>query len=85
LLEVSGGVSEWTETVDDPQAPYSRAFVGTRAFGGSWEFRDRIDVIYGSSPRFRNGFRVAALVPTPSAMLVVLLVCGAFGSTRRRS
>lgn len=80
LLDASGGVREWTETVSNTTSR-SRYVRGTYAGVPSMTF-DRLDFISIFSPQSSfNGFRIASVVPSPSTCVVGLLM---FISLRRR-
>jgi formylglycine-generating enzyme required for sulfatase activity len=91
LFDVAGGTIEWTEEVfNGGFGPSARWADGTGRDEFSGGFPDWIGVRGGGYwPALRNpnqGFRVAAIVPSPSS--AVLLVIGAglmAGSRRRRS
>lgn len=83
LLDMSGGLSEWTGTSDGgfQRRRYQK---GTGTLGGIYfSLFDRLDVFYpdlGSG----NGLRVASVVPAPGVALM-WLSAGAWILTKRRS
>lgn len=80
LLDVSGGASEWLESLGtgtDPITglPRYRQYIASRAGIGPWQGLDFIAGTGDLSPAFpSNGFRIAAQVPSPGSVTVVGLL-----------
>ncbi len=77
LLDLSGGLEEWLETVNDPMFPSARELIGSHYFDISFALHDRLDTTNGAnSPdsHFGNGLRLGSVVPSPVATLVLLTV-----------
>jgi hypothetical protein len=88
LLDVAGGTAEWTEEVRTLiDGPRLRTYDGSFWFDGPPGV-DRITSATGDQfPNvaiFENGFRIAAVVPSPSSAAVCLLGLFVFTQKRRR-
>ncbi|MFM9956469.1 MAG: SUMF1/EgtB/PvdO family nonheme iron enzyme [Phycisphaerales bacterium] len=89
LWDLSGGESEWTETVLYDRftgLPVFRRTRGSRVSQSSYDDFDRIDAILGGDD-MRHGFsgvRIATVVPSPSAASGAVLVAITLNLRRRR-
>jgi len=81
LLDGSGGVREWIEQLT-PDAR-SRGRHGSAQYDPFYEIWDRIDEWDAGDPDFASGLRIASVVPSPGAV-VVLAVSFGVASRRRR-
>ena len=86
LLDVSGGMSEWTEDVAFEPTKL-RHVAGTRVYQieGQWTYGDHLGWNFhqGASPVFPNGgLRIAAAIPSPGAFPV--FACAITVAARRR-
>lgn len=86
LLDVSGGLGEWLEDADPERQ--GRGAYGTSVFHSFPEFRDRADYNGGgSSPGDFSapyGLRLAATIPAPGAVMLVILGGCAFAQRTSR-
>lgn len=74
LWDVSGGAAEWTESVDNPAAPSSRAIDGSWA--GAPAFSTNLDLAHGTDflPPDALGYaglRIASAVPAPPGLALM--------------
>jgi hypothetical protein len=73
VLDASGGVREWTDSLADPTTD-SRVRLGSHAGSIAYTIDDRIDRVFGASAWVPDyGFRVAAVIPSPSTAVVLAL------------
>lgn len=83
LLDVSGGQSEWTESINGSSLSRDRTFLGSRALSSTYFLEDRPDFFSGLAPTvFLQGLRLASTVPSPGT--AVLLGLMSFFLTNRR-
>ena len=80
LFDTSGGVAEWTDWLLDPLRP--RAIGTARNFGSLSSDLDGLGTLVGDGSR---GFRIASVVPSPAASLVLVLCGSALAVKRRRA
>ncbi|MBX3387213.1 MAG: SUMF1/EgtB/PvdO family nonheme iron enzyme [Phycisphaeraceae bacterium] len=87
LLDVAGGTNEWTESiVVGPGAPPERVVDGSWWFDGP-PTSDRIGASgtqFANVSIFQYGFRIAAVVPSPSSVMVCAVGLVLFTHRRRR-
>jgi len=81
LLDGSGGVREWIETLSPDGG--SRLGHGSFQYDGLYDIWDRIDEWDASNPDFPKGLRLASVVPSPGTT-VVLVIALSYASRRRR-
>ena len=90
LLDVAGGRREWTESVHQS----GPASLTTRVFDGSWAGQDLFSnsnfdasAIYGiefpEQVSSSFGFRIATVIPSPAALMLVAVGVGYVGRRRR--
>lgn len=74
LLDVSGGVREWTSLAfGAPGVATELVVKGTRTGQFLYELYDGLDFLAASRPYFvTEGLRIAAMVPTPSTVVVAV-------------
>jgi formylglycine-generating enzyme required for sulfatase activity len=85
LLDVAGGISEWTESILTRNIGDKFRYHDSSAFGSSSTVSDRIQSFGGDSPGLDAsylGLRIAAVVPSPITSFP--LVAGACVILRRR-
>lgn len=85
LLDVSGGVSEWTETAEIPFNPTIRNVVGSSSGDGT-TYLDNLNAYPGSDGGLGSlyGLRLASTVPTPTSALSITVLGLALTQRRRR-
>jgi formylglycine-generating enzyme required for sulfatase activity len=79
LLDGSGGVREWLETLTSDGG--SRFRHGSQQYDGMYDIWDAIDHWDAGFPDFACGLRIASVVPSPGAGAIFAI---AFGLTSRR-
>jgi len=85
LLDVAGGTFEWTEEIYSEFGDPLRRFFD----GSAWTAPGVIDLVSQMGSDFPSisqglfGFRIAAAIPSPSGVLMGVVVCG-WGLSRRR-
>jgi len=92
LFDVSGASGEWIEEpfygLQGGGLPTGRRLAGTYLTGSSSDFRLNVGLVGGQSDpvddAYWMGFRIAALVPAPSAVVALSVVCGVGVLPRRR-
>ena len=92
VLDTSGGVQEWTETVrsfrDDGVHHSGRRYaLGSQAGDSGYDDKDLIDwyLTAGGPSLERFGIRLASMIPSPGSVSVVLLFASASIARRRSS
>lgn len=87
LFDVSGGVEEWTDSTTHFEDPSRRLIQGSAA--GQAFLAPAYDDLGGGYITSRltatRGFRLATVVPSPGALLLISLASAAVCCTRRRS
>lgn len=92
VLDTSGGVQEWTETVrsfhDDGILHSGRRYaLGSQAGDSGYDDKDLIDwyLTAGGPSLERFGIRLASMIPSPGSVCLVLLFASASIARRRSS
>jgi hypothetical protein len=71
LLDVSGGETEWTESIFGTELSRNRVLLGSRYGSTTYFLSDRPDAVTGTDPRFLDGLRLASAVPAPGSALLL--------------
>ncbi|MCH9057206.1 MAG: hypothetical protein IIB55_01105, partial [Planctomycetes bacterium] len=88
LLDASGAAGEWLGDLAHPVTPNDRRLDGAPAGLLGWKYTDRADVFFGGSNPGSDGpdlgLRIASLVPSPGAGVLLVPALYLLVTRRRR-